>query len=64
MHPGTPPPQAQDKVKKVTVSLEGKMATVEVDVPSQVDALKLLPGLVTAVKDLGFEAEPHIDYSG
>lgn len=48
-----------DGVKTVTVSLEKKLAQIEVKAKSQVDAAQALPKLVEAIKDLGFEAEPH-----
>lgn len=50
-----------DKVKSVDVSLETKMASIVVLAPSQLDALTVLTKLVGTVKDLGFEAEPHIE---
>ncbi|GBF97574.1 hypothetical protein Rsub_10175 [Raphidocelis subcapitata] len=49
-------------VRAVRVDLAAEMATVEVDAPSLVDALNMLPGMVKAVRDVGFEAEPHIEY--
>ena len=49
-------------VKSVSVSLETKLAAVEVQAPSQIDALHMLPTLLQAVIDLGFEAEPYIAY--
>ena len=48
--------KGMDKVRAVKVDLDAKMATVEVDVPSLMDAMGLLQPLVQAVKDLGFEA--------
>lgn len=51
--------QKMDGVKTVTVSLEKKLAQIEVKAKSQVDAAQALPKLVEAIKDLGFEAEPH-----
>lgn len=47
-------------MRGVTVSLESKTATVTLAVPSLMDALTQLPGLVDTVKNLGFEAEPSI----
>ncbi len=46
-------------VKKVVVDLESKLARIEVKAASQIDALAAMPSLIQAVKDLGFEAEPH-----
>jgi hypothetical protein len=51
-----------DHVRTVSVCLDTKLASVEVQAPSQIDALQMLPSLLQAVKDLGFEAEPHFDY--
>lgn len=48
-------------MRAVTVDLEAKMATVAVGAPSLADAAAMLPGLVQAVADLGFEAAPHIE---
>lgn len=50
-------------VKKVTVSLEQKKATVEVAAPSLLDAVNQLPQLLDSVRGLGFEAEPDIPVS-
>lgn len=44
------------------VDLDSKLATVEVEAPSLIDAMGLLPPLVQAVKDLGFEAAPHLEH--
>lgn len=52
------PPQ----VRAVKVDLDSKLATVEVEAPSLIDAMGLLPPLVQAVKDLGFEAAPHLEH--
>jgi copper chaperone CopZ len=54
--------QALDHVKGVQVDLDSKLATVEVEADSLIDAMNMLPGFVTTVKELGFEAEPHIEY--
>lgn len=51
-------------VKAVNVNLESKMACIEVEAPTMIDAMNMLPGFVEAVKGLGFEAEPHIEFSG
>ena len=51
-----------EHVRAVSVSLDTKLASVEVQAPSQIDALQMLPNLLQAVKDLGFEAEPHFEY--
>lgn len=48
-------------VVKVQVSLEKAMASVEVKAPSPLEAYAMLPQLVESVRNLGFEAEPHID---
>lgn len=45
-------------VKGVSVDLESKLATIQVDAGSQGDAKSLLAGFVKAIQDLGFEAEP------
>lgn len=52
----------QVNVKAVHVDLESKMASVEVEAPSLIDALNMLPGFVKTIEELGFEAEPHIEY--
>ncbi|KAF6265290.1 hypothetical protein COO60DRAFT_1479739 [Scenedesmus sp. NREL 46B-D3] len=54
--------QALDHVKAVQVDLESKLATVEVEADNYIDAMNMLPTFVTTIKDLGFEAEPHIEY--
>jgi copper chaperone CopZ len=54
--------KAMDHVKGVQVDLETKLATVEVEAPNLIDAMNMLPTFVQAIKDLGFEAEPHIEY--
>jgi hypothetical protein len=51
-----------ENVKHVSISLETKLASVEVQAPSQIDALHMLPTLMEAVKELGFEAEPYFEY--
>ncbi len=48
-------------VPRAQVSLEKALASVEVKAPSQLEALGMLPTLVEAVQNLGFEAEPHIE---
>ena len=45
-------------VRKVSVDLESKLARVELQM-AQGDVLSAVPLLVQAVRDLGFEAEPH-----
>lgn len=50
-------------MRKVSVSLDTKLATIDVAAVSQLDALALLPKFVNTIKELGFEAEPHIDYN-
>jgi copper chaperone CopZ len=52
--------KAMAGVRAVSVSLEAKLATVELAAPSLMDAVGQLPALVEAVKALGFEAEPDI----
>ncbi|KAI8467426.1 MAG: hypothetical protein J3K34DRAFT_430619 [Monoraphidium minutum] len=54
--------KALSKVRSVEVDLDSKLASVEVEAPSLMDAIDMLPGFVQAIKDLGFEAEPHIEY--
>ncbi|GBF89436.1 hypothetical protein Rsub_02008 [Raphidocelis subcapitata] len=54
--------KAAPRVRGVAVDLDSKLASVEVEAASLMDAVALLPGLVQSIKDLGFEAEPHIDY--
>ncbi|KAF8069491.1 hypothetical protein HT031_001607 [Scenedesmus sp. PABB004] len=54
--------KAMAHVKAVQVDLESKLATVEVEAESLLDAMNMLPSFVETVKELGFEAEPHIDY--
>eukprot|EP00879_Flechtneria_rotunda_P008619 GHRR01009032.1.p1 GENE.GHRR01009032.1~~GHRR01009032.1.p1 ORF type:complete len:182 (+),score=40.98 GHRR01009032.1:244-789(+) len=51
-------------VKAVQVDLESKLATVQVEARSLIDAMNMLPKFVDTIKELGFEAEPHIEYSG
>lgn len=51
--------QKMDNVRKVTVNLETKLAQIEVKADSQMDALSVMPKLIQAVNDLGFEAQPH-----
>lgn len=55
-------PQAMDHVKAVSVDLDSKLATVEVEAASLIDAMNMLPSFVATIKELGFEAEPHIEY--
>lgn len=55
--------QAMPAVRRAVVSLENKLATVDVSAPTQLDALALLPLLVAEIQSLGFEAAPHIEYS-
>lgn len=49
-------------VAGVRVDLDAKLATVDVHAPSLLDAMNMLPQFVDAIKELGFEAEPHIEY--
>jgi len=42
--------QAMDHVKGVQVDLESKLATVEVEAPSMIDAMNMLPNFVTTIK--------------
>lgn len=49
-------PQKVEGVDKVEVSLAQKQALIDVMADSQADALALLPTLVTAIKNIGFEA--------
>ncbi|MEW5305517.1 MAG: hypothetical protein WDW38_010165 [Sanguina aurantia] len=54
---------AMPGVRRAVVSLEDKLATVDVSAATQLDALALLPLLVSEIQSLGFEAAPHIEYS-
>lgn len=54
--------KAMEHVKAVAVDLESKLATVEVEADNYIDAMNMLPTFVTTIKELGFEAEPHIEY--
>ncbi|WIA10107.1 hypothetical protein OEZ85_010314 [Tetradesmus obliquus] len=54
--------KAMDHVKAVAVDLESKLATVEVEADNYIDAMNMLPIFVTTINELGFEAEPHIEY--
>lgn len=54
--------RGQSKVKAVQVDLGSKLASVEVEARSIMDAVDLLPGFVRTIRELGFEAEPHIEY--
>lgn len=54
--------KAMDHVKGVQVDLDTKLATVEVEAPNLIDAMNMLPEFVKTIKELGFEAEPHIEY--
>lgn len=51
-----------EHVKAVEVSLDTKLACVEVEAISLIDAMNMLPAMVDTIKELGFEAEPHITY--
>ena len=49
--------QKMPGIGKVVVDLEGKLARIEVKSESSAKASAVIPSLVTAVKELGFEAE-------
>jgi len=53
-----------EHVKSVDVSLENKLASIEVDAATMLDALNMLPKFVEKISDLGFDAEPHIESPG
>ena len=48
--------------KSVKVDLAAKLANVEVEAPSQIDALNMMPKFIAVITELGFQAEVHIDY--
>ena len=45
-------------IGKVAVDLGSKTARVEIKAESSADTSKLIPSLIQAVSDLGFEAKP------
>jgi|TARA_B110000977_G_scaffold108144_1_gene140835 copper chaperone CopZ len=47
-----------DAVKDVKVDLEGKKVSVFVACETMMDGLAMMPALVEAVQEAGFEAEP------
>lgn len=49
-----------EHVRAVNVSLESHVASIEVQADTMIDALNMMPTFVDAIKDLGFEAQPHI----
>lgn len=48
-------------VKAVTVDLETKLATIQVEAASQIDAFNAMPKMIETVVELGFEAAPHFE---
>ena len=49
---------AEDAVKEVKVDLEAKKVSVFVARDTMMDGLAMMPQLVEAVQEAGFEAEP------
>ena len=54
--------QAMPEVISAKVDMSTGVATVDVSATDQFDAaMRALPAVVQAVRDLGFEAEPYFD---
>jgi hypothetical protein len=52
--------KAAPKVRAAKADLESKLVAVDVEAPTMMDALELMPGYIKIVQEAGFEAAPHL----